>query len=272
MVRDRGGSAAWLPGGIGLTGGLTAKHFDGDGKLRHEYDLGSGKVNVALAAALAKDFVGTTNNKQAPILAQLSRMFSGTSSTTEQPYDYALGAAINIASAAITPTLSIVASSNNAAMTYVGTIAYTGTNAVVEWGLFGPNANGSQYNTATNTITATTLTPGTGPGWTTNQWAPGYIVVSGTNSGTPNSTTAGTVGALIESNTATALTIAQASNDGISYFGLTGATAGAGATPANNTRFDIWPFMADHKTFAAINVVNGDSIQFTYTLTIQSGG
>jgi hypothetical protein len=32
------------------------------------------------------------------------------------------------------------------------------------------------------------------------------------------------------------------------------------------------PVMWDHKVFSAINVVNGDSIQFTYTLTISSGG
>lgn len=30
--------------------------------------------------------------------------------------------------------------------------------------------------------------------------------------------------------------------------------------------------MWDHKVFAAINVANGDSIQFTYSLTINSGG
>ena len=47
---------------------------------------------------------------------------------------------------------------------------------------------------------------------------------------------------------------------------------GPGGTPTNSTRADLWPFMADHKTFSAINVINGDSITFTYTLTIQSGG
>jgi hypothetical protein len=32
------------------------------------------------------------------------------------------------------------------------------------------------------------------------------------------------------------------------------------------------PVMWDHKVFSAINVNNGDSIQFTYLLTINSGG
>jgi hypothetical protein len=41
--------------------------------------------------------------------------------------------------------------------------------------------------------------------------------------------------------------------------------AAAAAPPSSDT---MW----DHKVFAAINVGNGDSIQFTYTLTINSGG
>ena len=269
LVRDAGGSASHMGGLSAFGSKLEATHFDGDGKIVDRYDFGSGKVTEGLVVALAKDFVGTTNNLGAPVLTKLSRMYSGTGATAEQAYDYGLQTPINIASGAITPTLAVVASSNNTSLTYVGTIAYTGTNAVTEWGLFNTNQSGTQYNTSTDTFTATTITPTTNPSWTTNQWA-GYIIVSGASSGTPNQTGSYNA-AYIESNTGTALTIAQASNDGISYWSV-GANSGAGSTPAGNTRFDIWPLMADHKTFAAINVVNGDSIQFTYTLTIQSGG
>jgi hypothetical protein len=232
------------------------------------FDFGSGKVTEALVVALAKDSIGTTNNKAAPILTQLTRMYSGTGATAEQAYDYGLQTPIAIASGAITPTPAIVASSNNASLQYVGTIAYTGSSAVTEWGLFNTNQSGSQYNTSTDTFTATTITPTTNPSWTTNVWA-GYTVIAGTSSGTANQTGASYYGAFVESNSGTALTIAQATD--INYWTVNN-NGGAGSTPAGNSRFDIWPFMADHKTFAAINVVNGDSIQFTYTLTIQSGG
>jgi hypothetical protein len=46
----------------------------------------------------------------------------------------------------------------------------------------------------------------------------------------------------------------------------------AGQAPANTETYVIRPAMWDHKVFAAINVINGDSIQYTYTLTINSGG
>ena len=46
----------------------------------------------------------------------------------------------------------------------------------------------------------------------------------------------------------------------------------AGTTPVNADTYVFRPIMWDHKVFSAINVVNGDSIQYTYTLTISSGG
>ena len=46
----------------------------------------------------------------------------------------------------------------------------------------------------------------------------------------------------------------------------------AGSTPGATEAFSVKPVMWDHKVFAAINVNNGDSIQFTYQLTVNSGG
>jgi hypothetical protein len=46
----------------------------------------------------------------------------------------------------------------------------------------------------------------------------------------------------------------------------------AGTTPANTNAFVHRPIMFDHRVFAAVNVSNGDSVQFTWTLTIASGG
>ena len=55
-------------------------------------------------------------------------------------------------------------------------------------------------------------------------------------------------------------TIAQGATNAITEHGLFDSTVVAGST--------LW----DRSVFAAINVQNGDSIEFTYTLTVNSGG
>lgn len=55
-------------------------------------------------------------------------------------------------------------------------------------------------------------------------------------------------------------TVAYSGTSAVTEWGLFNSTTLAGAT--------MW----DHKIFTAINVVNGDSIQFTYVLTLNSGG
>lgn len=55
-------------------------------------------------------------------------------------------------------------------------------------------------------------------------------------------------------------TVAYTGTAAVTEFGLFNQTTLSGAV--------MW----DHKIFSAINVVNGDSIQFTYVLTLNSGG
>lgn len=273
LVKDKGGSAS-ISGKDYFSSNLQADHFAHDGRLINQYDFGSGKVNESFVVGLAKDWQGTTNNKAAPIITQANRMYSGTSSTAEQAYDYTLGTPVigGATTSVITPTFAVGSASNNTTVQWVGTITYSGTSAINEWGLFDiPNVAtgpGVFYTTSTNTNTATTITPGGTPNWTANALA-GWAVVLGASATTANQT--GQTQAFIESNTGSALTIAQASNDGISYW-TTSNNGGSAATPSNNTLMAIYPFMLDHKTFSTINVINGDSITFTYTLTIQSGG
>ena len=273
LVHDPQGSAE-VGGSNYFTGHLRADHYNHNGDFQGSYNLGSGKVNEAFVVALAKDWQGTTNNKAAPVITTLNRMYSGTGTNGEQAYDYSLQTPVvgGATTAAITPTFAIAAASNNSTVQWQGTITYSGSSAITEWGLFNlanvAQAPVSFYHTSTDTFSATTVTPGASPGWVTNALA-GWVVVVGGSSGTANQT--GQSEAFIESNSNTALTIAQASNDGISYW-TTSNNGGSAGTPSTNTSMDVWPFMEDHKTFGAINVVNGDSITFTYTLTIQSGG
>lgn len=248
--RDEGDAS--IPGAEYMQTELVAHHFDGDGKLKHVHDLGSGLVQDSLVQALAADQLGTATNKAAPILANSGKyMYSGTGGTANA-YDYQLQTTAGPASGAVTPTLGV--SADNSTLQYVGTVNYSSTLAITEWGLFNAAVQGSQYNTSSDSFTATTATPTTSPSWAVNTWA-GYVVVVGA---TP-------VAGFITSNTATALTVATG------WYNLTSG-GGAGSTPASNTAMNIYPLMSDHKTFAVVNVVSGDSIQFTYTLTLNSGG
>ena len=133
-------------------------------------DLGSGLVTHAGVRLLTQD---TAISAGSATLNAMKYHGSGTGTTAAAALDTALQTAIGT-------TATLGANSNadaspNATFSAVGTIAYTGSYAVTEWGLF--------------------------------------------NSGT-----------------------------------LAGAT--------------MW----DHKVFAAINVISGDSIQITYTCTFNSGG
>lgn len=239
---------------------LHALHLDGDGQTKNEYHLGSGAIQDNFVVAIIADALGTGTNKAAPILANSgSRMYSGTGSTVNS-YDYQLATTAGPASGAITPTLGV--SADNATIQYVGTISYTSTLAITEWGLFNTNSQGASYSSSSfSSVTGTVVTPTTGPSWTTNQWA-GYTAVD---------TSAGTkVAGYIISNTSTAFTIATIGAS-TGWMNLTSG-GGTGSTPGVSDTIGIYPLMTDHKSFSAINVVNGDSIQFTYTMTVQSGG
>lgn len=83
------------------------------------------------------------------------------------------------------------------------------------------------------------------------QTAIGTTATAGTNTNADSSPNA----------TVTAVgTIAYASGAAVTEWGLFNSTTLSGAT--------MW----DHKVFAAINVLTGDSIQFTYVVTVNSGG
>ena len=164
LVQDKGGEADTFPGGIGFHSHLDATLIR-DGKAVAEYNLGSGVVTDAGVAFMADDWVDATQE-----ITNFNFHDSGTGIVAAAVGDTILGTQAGPATRATgtktNPTAPQVRS--------VGTIAYTTTLAITEWGLFNQAAQGGT----------------------------------------------------------------------------------------------LW----DRKVFTAINVVNGDSIQFTYTLTITSGG
>lgn len=233
---------------------LTAFHRDGDGKMRHIHDLGSGLVTNVGVMALANDFAWATGNST---LRLANYHASGTGTTAAAATDIQLQtASTNGGQTPVSGTQSLVSAANSQKYQTVATIAYTGTEAVTEWGLF---TSATLSATTGSPFTATTSTGGTATGTP-------YTASSGTVRGEQQNivyVSGSSVYGLITSNTTNALTIPA-------WYSSTSGTAGA--TPSSTAAFAILPVMWDHKVFSAINVVNGDSIQFTYVLTCNSGG
>lgn len=240
---DRG--SAITPGAEVFATRLLADHFR-KGKLREKYDFGSGLVTNAGVDMMAYDWNWASNTQTLKIQ---NNHGSGTGTTAAAVGDMTLQTANGTAATAGAQSVT----QPNIYKT-VATLSYGSTLAITEWGLFmNATLSGATGASGTNTSTTATTLADTGKTWTVNQWA-GYSVYC---SGTP-------AFGMILSNTATVLTIGQWN---------TPATNALATTPTSGSAtYLITPTMWDHKVFTAINVLNGDSIQFTYSLTITSGG
>jgi hypothetical protein len=132
---------------------------------------------------------------------------------------------------------------------------------VTEWGLFNDSTlartTGSPFTATTANTATVTATPLTASS-TSVQGETQHVV---------HTTTTPRYG-LITSNTTSVLTLSFSAASGW----MVTTTGVIGSTPGSTETYTLRPVMWDHKVFSAINVVNGDSIQFTYTLTISSGG
>lgn len=260
LTRDSG-DATILSNEVFATN-LSAHHFDGDGLHKDSYDLGSGLVTNIGVNLMANDWTLAT----APVLKQMNFHGSGTGTTAAAATDYYLQTAIGSGSLTgstngyMTGTQSWV--SPNQYRT-VATFNYTATLAVTEWALL--NANGANFS-GTATSTGNNTLTNTGASFTTtgNGLMSWTVEASATAVNTPTTTAMGQ----IASNSATVLTILGTSGSG-SWLTLANASA---SNPSGTTSYVVYPSMWDHKVFSAINVVSGDSIQFTYTLTVNSGG
>lgn len=229
-------------------------------------DLGSGLVTNVGVTALANEAITLAS----PSGARINTLFlanwhaTGTSATAAAATQYKLLAiSANGGQTPIAGTQSIDTTSTMAVPKYktVATIAYTGSEAVTEWGLFTSNTLSSTTGTPFTTTSATSFTATATPftaSSTTVQGLQQQIVEPGTT----------TVMGLIQSNSTSVGTLF---NNGTTGW-FTQAAQTAGSTPGTTEAYTLRPVMWDRKQFAAINVLTGDSIQFTYTLQINSGG
>ena len=237
---------------------LSAVHRDGDGKVNNEYDLGSGLVTNVGVTALANDFAWAAPSGASAATLKLQNWHaSGTGVTSAAATDIALGTlASPTTTSAVAGTQSLISAANSQKYQTVATINYTSTLAITEWGLHSAQAlsatTGTPFTAASATTATVTGTPYTASS-TTVQGEQQLIVKAGTT----------TVYGLVLSNTTSVLTIPA-------WYTVAGGLAGS--TPGNTEAFTLLPVLFDHKVFSALNVVSGDSIQFTYQLSVNSGG
>jgi hypothetical protein len=235
---------------------LFAVHRDGDGRVIHEHDLGSGLVTNIGVLSMANDFAWSAQLNLAT-LALANQHASGTGVTAAAATDFQCQTlASPTTTTAVGGVQTLLSSGTVPKYQTVATINYTSTLAITEWGLFSLATLSSTTGTPFTATSATTW-QGTGSVQTassaTVRGLQGTIVVPGTTA----------VWGLNLSNTTHVGTIPAWYNQ---------SNGGAGSTPGATEAFSVKPVMWDHKVFTAINVNNGDSIQFTYQLQINSGG
>ncbi|MGH7723287.1 MAG: hypothetical protein ACRENL_10755 [Candidatus Dormibacteria bacterium] len=204
--------------------------------------------------AVANDFAWAQN---AQTLKLANFHATGTGVTAAATSDIACQTlAAPTATTAVTGAQSLLSAANSQTYKTSATVNYTSSLAITEWGLHTAAA-----------LSATTGTPFTAT-----------TAASATVTGTPYSASSGTVQGeqqlivkpgttavygLILSNTTSVLTVPA-------WYKVADGTAGA--TPGGAEAFTLLPVLWDHKVFSAINVNNGDSVTYNYSLAINSGG
>jgi hypothetical protein len=264
IVPDKDGSGSF-PGGLTFHTNLKADLFRG-GLWQGQRDLGSGLVTNVGVTALANDFGWSATNALNSLFAKMKYHASGTGVTAAAATDIKLQTASGFGGQTpVVGTQLLVSAANSQAYRSVATIAYTGTEAVTEWGFF-------SYGSTLPAVTA--LSDATGSPFTAGS------ATSGTVTGTPLTASSATVMgqqmSILERTSGTNLSYGVVTANTTSVVTVPAwylvATGAAGQAPANTETYVIRPIMWDHKVFTAINVVNLDSVQYTYTLTITAGG
>jgi hypothetical protein len=256
LAYEKQGNALSL-GGISFGTNLKASLYR-KGKLEGTQDLGSGLVTNIGVLALANDMNWAAPSGAAVNLFKLLKYHaSGKGITAAAATDYKIETDSTVGGQTpVAGTQVFTPADNLQKIVSVATIAYTGTEAVTEWGLFNRSTLNDTTGTPATATGATSLTA------TATPFTASSATAQGRQQEVVNTTTTPRI-ALVTSNSTSVLTIP---NWLVSTTGATGSTPGA--TEAFSTR----PVMWDHKVFAAINVINGDSVQYTYSLTISSGG
>jgi hypothetical protein len=234
--------------------------------LIEERDLGSGLTTNVGALCLATDYAQTVTNAPHNLFKALKYHASGTGATAAAATDIKLQTPSGFGGQTpVVGTQVLVTAANLQKWQTVATIAYSGSESVTEWGLFAydfslpavanlTDATGSPFTAGSATSGTVTATPLT---------ASSATVQGQINSVFDNTNATRVSWGLVTANTTSVITVPA-------WYKTADGTAGT--TPVNADTYVIRPVMWDHRIFTSVGVGSGDSIQFTYTLTIASGG
>lgn len=227
------------------------------GRLYEQGSLGSGLTTNAGQNLIAWNEVN--NILSGPSLNSMKYHAIGTGTTADAATDYFLQTATGTTNLSGTTNgymtgVNTVVTPNQ--IQSVATFTATGAIAVTEWAL----ANGNYNNlarTESGTPTSTSF-PDSGATFTST-YVGATVEINASAINTPTTTVMGLVTAVPNGTT---LTI------GGGWYTLANASAG---TPAASSPYVLYPTIFDRKQFAAINLTNTDTLQFTFTATAQSG-
>jgi hypothetical protein len=248
---------------------LTATHLDGDGKLVHHHDLGSGKVTNTGVNMMANDpYWTTTPATKFSTLGAMNYVSTGTGATADAAADVWLQTQGTHFSGGtnsyFTGTQSVTPPN---IFKQVTTVNYSGTETVTEWVLCMANAATVARTSAGAAPTQTTFTDTGATFATSGNGLAGYTVEAVLAGSIPLNTATTLAQAQILSNTSTVLTVQAGQSTGWNSL-----ANGAVSNPAATILYVVFPTAWDHRQFTGIGVNSGDSIVFTYSLTITSGG
>jgi hypothetical protein len=265
IAYERGGEATRFPGGLTWQTNLALKHFR-CGFVIDERDLGSGLTTNVGSLALANDFAWSAVNALNSLFAKMKYHASGTGATAAAATDIKLQTpSTQGGQTPVAGTQVLVSAANLQKYQSVATIAYTGVESVTEWGIF-------SYGSTLPAVTA--LTDATGSPFTAGS------ATSGTVTATPltasSSTVMGQQMSIFDNTNATRISWGLVTSNTNAVITVPAwyktADGTAGTAPVNADTYVIRPIMFDHRVFTSVGVASGDSIQFTWTLTIASGG
>ena len=240
---------------------LTAVWRDGDHKIKDVIDLGSGTVTNVGVLSMANDFAWASPSGAAINTLKLQNYHAvGTGTNPSTAYQVALQTpAAPTATTCITGTQTLVSAASVQIYQTVATTNFSGSAAITEWGLFNAATlsatTGSPFTAGTATTGNVTGTPLTASS-TTVQGQQQFIF--------QDNTAASPFWGLVTSNTTSQVTVPA-------WYKVSDGSL-PGVNPVNADTYTILPVMFDRQQFSAINVINGDSVQWTFQLTIQSGG
>jgi hypothetical protein len=136
LVFDRHGCAERFPGGLEFGSNLTATLIR-KGKIEGTVDLGSGLVTNIGVLAMANDFAWAAPSGSSLATLKLSNNHAtGTGATAAAATDFKLQTvSTNGGQTPVAGTQTLVSAANSQIYRTAATIAYTGSEAVTEWGL-----------------------------------------------------------------------------------------------------------------------------------------